>query len=92
MKTCITAPTQRKAQKKASQDFAEATPSAEQVLAARQMVQTLQTPYDAADWSNPALQKHFNALECYALEAKGDELKVECGGVAPLLVLTERRH
>ena len=50
------------------QDFDEATPSDEAVIAARKMVQTFTTDFDPNEFQNPALQKHFRMLETFALK------------------------
>ena len=50
------------------QDFEEATPSDEAVIAARKMVQTFTTDFDPHEFQNPSLQKHFRTLQAYALE------------------------
>lgn len=61
----------------AGQDFGAATPSAEQVLAARQMVQTFElAEYDPQLFSNPGLQKHYTMLEAYALEQKVHDISI----------------
>jgi ATP-dependent DNA helicase 2 subunit 1 len=55
------------------QDFEEASPNEEQVIAAKKMVHTLTTEYDPHDFENPGLQKHFAVLQTYAL-SKDDVL------------------
>jgi ATP-dependent DNA helicase 2 subunit 1 len=60
----------------ADQNFDRVTPHPEQVLAARQMVQTLELDYDPTAFVNPALQKHFAYLQAYALN-KDEPVDVE---------------
>lgn len=55
----------------------ETKPTPSQVLSARKMVQTLNTEYDPDIFTNPDLNKFYNALEAYALEEQVDEIKVE---------------
>ena len=59
------------------QDWSKIQPSEDDVLRARQMVQTLEVGYDPQEFENPALQKHYAALQAYALGKQEEVDEVE---------------